>query len=439
MIGSMRSSLPHLAAQLASAERLRVVSLAVLDQGLVSITSFLTGLLLARYAAKEEYGAYAVVFSFILILNLFQSGLIWRPMAVIGSTKPLPAFRSYALSLLGGQVMVSLAAAALVVLVVWGVRGYAGGTRLGSAMLMMAAALVFMQGNEFIRRVLLTRTVLSRVVLLDILVCGTQLVLVTYGARAGWLTATKVVAAMGVSTGVGLIGGVAMGRPFLWPAVMDVRAAIVESWRFGRWMLATSLVSHGLGLLNVSLAAAFLGLRGSAAMEAARNIVAPTQILLFATGNVLPAFGSRRLSERGPRPVRRAVLGIATAIAAVATLLGVFASWHAETLLKLLYGAQYQGYGPVVYVYAANALLWNVSGVFVIGLETLTRPNWGFALMAVTGVTGLILAVFAVQRWGLYGLLLSGVLIETVRLAGSCILFEAAIRRAAHRQECLSC
>ena len=439
MIGSMRNPFPYLATRFGSAGRLRLVSLAVFDQSLVSITSFLTGLLLARYSVKEEYGAYAVVFSFILILNLFQSGLIWRPMAVIGSTKPLPAFRSYALSLLGGQVILSLAAATVVVLIVWSVRGYGGETRLGSAMLMMAAALVCMQGNEFIRRVLLTRTVLSRVVLLDLLVCGTQLALIAYGARRGWLTAATVIAAMGVSTGIGLIGGIAMARFFLWPAVADVRSAIAESWRFGRWMVATSLVSHGLGLLNVSLAAAFLSLRGPAVMEAARNIVAPTQILLFATGNVLPAFGSRRLSERGPRPVRRAVLAIATAIAGVAAVLGLLASWHAETLLKLLYGAQYQGYGPVVYIYAANALLWNVSGVFVIGLETLARPSWGFALMAVTGVTGLILAVFAVQRWGLYGLLLSGVLVETVRLVGSSVLFEAAIRRAALRREYLSC
>src|SRR5260370_28321963 len=55
--------------------------LAVLDQGLISGSNFLVGILLARWLAPEEYGAYALAFAIFLLLSFVSQSLLFDPMA----------------------------------------------------------------------------------------------------------------------------------------------------------------------------------------------------------------------------------------------------------------------------------------------------------------------------------------------------------------------
>ena len=70
-------------------------SLAVLDQGLISGSNFLIGILLARWLAPEAYGAYALAFSIFLFLAGFHNALLLEPMSVFGPASykdQLPAY-----------------------------------------------------------------------------------------------------------------------------------------------------------------------------------------------------------------------------------------------------------------------------------------------------------------------------------------------------------
>ena len=70
-------------------------SLAVLDQGLISGSNFLIGILLARWLAPDAYGAYALAFSIFLFLSGFHTALLLEPMSVFGPTSykhQLPAY-----------------------------------------------------------------------------------------------------------------------------------------------------------------------------------------------------------------------------------------------------------------------------------------------------------------------------------------------------------
>lgn len=409
--------------------RFRVASIALLDQGLVSGTAFLSGLLLARASSKEEYGTYVIVVSLMLVLNLFQSGLITRPMLVIGPAKPPHALRIYVRSLSLVQISLSLVLAGVVAASSVIGAGTNESARVGPAMLSMAVALVFIQGQEFIRRVLLIRTALTRVFCLDVVWCGTQLSLLAVASIKGWLSVSVVLLAMGLAAALGATAGLMMARANLWTGPTQLRTAFGENWRFGRWTLGMNFVSYGLVQVNVLIAAVFLGLQGPAVLDTARNLVAPTQLLLMAVANVLPSVGARQLHSGGAEDFRRMVRGIAAGVAAIALVVGLAVAWQAEYMLSLLYGPQYRGYGPIVYVYAAGAVLWNASGVFLIGLETLNRPSWSCVLMAVTGALGLVLVIISVQRWGLYGLVCAGLVIDVIRWAGSWVLFERAARR----------
>src|SRR5260370_17857789 len=55
--------------------------LAVLDQGLISGSNFLVGILLARWLAPEEYGAYALPFAIFLLLSFVSQSLCFGPVS----------------------------------------------------------------------------------------------------------------------------------------------------------------------------------------------------------------------------------------------------------------------------------------------------------------------------------------------------------------------
>ena len=69
--------------------------LAVLDYGLISGSNFLLGVLLARWLAPAQYGAYALAFSiFILVAFLYQA-LLLEPLSVFSGTAYRNNLRGY--------------------------------------------------------------------------------------------------------------------------------------------------------------------------------------------------------------------------------------------------------------------------------------------------------------------------------------------------------
>src|SRR5271166_3120802 len=69
--------------------------LAIMDQGLISGSNFLVGILLARWLAPEAYGAYALAFSILLLLLLFYQSLMLEPMTVFGAGVYRYSLRAY--------------------------------------------------------------------------------------------------------------------------------------------------------------------------------------------------------------------------------------------------------------------------------------------------------------------------------------------------------
>src|ERR1700688_469500 len=74
---------------------------AVADQGLLSGSSFLISVFLARQLPAEEYGAYALAFSIFLFISSFHNGLLLEPMSVFGPASYPDRLRSYLRTLFG--------------------------------------------------------------------------------------------------------------------------------------------------------------------------------------------------------------------------------------------------------------------------------------------------------------------------------------------------
>src|ERR1039457_1871962 len=93
-------------------------SLVILDQGLISGSNFLIGILLARWLAPEAYGAYALAFSVFLFLSGFHNALLLEPMSVFGPASYRDQLRAYLGKLLQLNFLLTFGLALLLALAV---------------------------------------------------------------------------------------------------------------------------------------------------------------------------------------------------------------------------------------------------------------------------------------------------------------------------------
>src|ERR1035437_4795337 len=81
---------------------------AILDQGLFAGSNFLLNVLLARWIAPADYGAFALAYSVFLLLGVFHSALPTGPMLVFGPGKYRERFPEYIGILLRGHFALML-------------------------------------------------------------------------------------------------------------------------------------------------------------------------------------------------------------------------------------------------------------------------------------------------------------------------------------------
>src|SRR5947207_12866057 len=74
--------------------------LAILDQGLISGSNFLIGILLARWLMPDQYGAFALAFSVFLLLSYVYQSFLAEPQAVFSGSAYRKSLRGYLQTLL---------------------------------------------------------------------------------------------------------------------------------------------------------------------------------------------------------------------------------------------------------------------------------------------------------------------------------------------------
>src|ERR1700736_6849789 len=82
--------------------------LAILDQGLISGSNFLIGILLARWLIPAQYGAFSLAFSVFLLLSYVYHSLLSEPQGVFSGSAYRHCLRGYLKALLGIQAILTV-------------------------------------------------------------------------------------------------------------------------------------------------------------------------------------------------------------------------------------------------------------------------------------------------------------------------------------------
>ena len=390
--------------------------LAVGDPVVVSGTRFVVGWLLARRASPEQYGAYVLGFSAILILEIVPSALITWPLAVSGAQKTAAELGAYVSRIALMEAVLST----VLSLGLWTTASLVPGSWISDpvrlAFRAAAVASLFLQGQELCRRVMLTRSRMGSALANDVLLAVAQVAGVLLLARGGRLDAPHALLAIAAAAALAFLAGVAQIRS-VWQRVRGGFAEVArENWDFGRWVLGSRI---GEGLLNHAsnfVVAALAGLAGTAAMEAPRLLLAPVQVVSFGWMNFMLPRGAITLADQGPAALVRFVHRAAAVSGAVFLAFGLAVAAAPDLYLRLLYAGRYRE--PLVLrLWAASYVLLGIRVILSATLYLMRRSDLMMVAVLACGAGSLALTAALTRPLGPTGAVSARLLGEASLLA----------------------
>ncbi len=350
------------------------------DQGIVSATSFLTGVLVGRFGGAEELGLYMLGVTVALLATDLQISLISTPYMVYSPELTGGALRDFTGSSVLQQAMFAVVAGFIVMVIGWCIVLGRTEAELGYTFLVLSPALVASLGRDHVRRIEFARMRPRRALALDMVVAGVQLGFLVVVALSGHMTATWAFAGLGASTCAGWVGWLAVSRPTFTNAMARFVPDLSQSWKLGRWLLASGAVWAMATRFYPWMLAYFHGTGATGVWAACLGVLAFIRTPLTGLQNAIgpklaftkAKMGARALSRQAHR--YSLALGFGIAVVALAYLGG------GNRLIVLVYGVQFRGTGDAVFILALGIAANAASFPYSRALFVLNRASVDFAV-----------------------------------------------------------
>lgn len=329
----------------------------LVDQGLVSLSSFVTIFLFARDLDPEHFGLVALVLTGAQMIMALQGAMVGEVHNVLVPVRP-----ERARATLTGSLVVMLMGLAGVFAVVGILVGallalFAPASEWSTLPLALVAMAVPWMVQDGARRMLYTERRMPLIFATDLVAYG----LMAFGAVAmtvGWLpmTFSSAVLVVFLSTGIGAVVAlvslwVSGARIVLGEVGPDAR----ETWSMARYLLGGEAVRALQGNVTTWIVAGVAGLPAMGAYRAAVQLVNALNPLQQAVSLWWPSLSASYWARHGGAAYRRWYTDRAVRLVlGFAALAGLIAG-ASEPLLELAYGARYAAF-PMTTLVIVSAL-----------------------------------------------------------------------------------
>lgn len=404
-------------------------SAAFLDQALTSGTNFALSILLARWLAAPEYGAYAVTYAiFLLIANLYQ-GALMVPSMVLGPTTYADRQNEYIGSMVRIHVLLGAACAAalLAAAAICAAAGF--GTQLPGCLAAMALAtpavlLLWLVRGAWYLRLEPVPAVWGAALYAAILIPGVLLL-----QSAQLLSAVTGILTMGAA---GLVSGLwllARLKP-VFGGSLTMRAVWGESWQYGRWEVAVAAAAWLPTSLCYPVTASILGEAQAGVLRALQNFALPVTQALTSVLRLAQPFFSGRFGQDGRAPGRPVWLLTSVTLAG-AGLYMLLTALFREPLMAGLYRGNFSQAVDLLPWFVLPAVLAAGTESLALGLRAMRRSNKLLLAYAAASVVYVLTGMPAARAAGLSGVAVTLILANVASFLTVAWLFRHQCRLAA--------
>jgi O-antigen/teichoic acid export membrane protein len=386
--------------------------LALIDQGLLSGSNFLVGILLARWLSPNDYGAYALGFSIFLFLSGFHNAFFLEPMSVLGPESYPRCLTSYVKKLLGLHFVMAFLLSVLAVAGVLLLRIFTSDPAIRSAMWGVAIAVPLILFQWLCRRAVYLKMAPWLAAVSSAAYCIALVVLLLAFKRSispfmGFLVQSLAAIPAIFLLLISLQWGISPDRG---PSAHDV---LREHWRYGRWVVGSAFVYWLSANAYYVIVGALLPMQDLAALRALRNFTLPfAQALTAVTLLVLP-WASSRFAAEGAQGLQRRTRQLTLLFGSGALVYFCVIWLFGSRVMNFVYAGRYNEFSHLLALATAPLLLIAASVGSEIAVQVMQAPSEVFLAYAISGALTLLVGVAFTHYWGLVGGLV-GILISTV-------------------------
>lgn len=393
---------------------------ALLDQGLISGSNFLVGILLARQLLAKEYGAYALAFEVFLFLSVLYGSLMLEPMSVLGTSIYRNQLREYLGTLLRVHVLVS-------VLTLVGVGSFAAAVHvlnpssdfpwalLGVGIATPAVLLYWLARRAFYVRLSSKGAVAGAAIYFGVLLCGLAIVY-----KLKLLTPLSAFLLMAAGAAV---SGPLMLR-WLKPRIRDgggafpgLRDVIRSHWIYGRWAVISAVVIWFSGAMYYPMLGTFSGLADAGKLKALMNFASPVGQVFAALSLLSLPYASRVHHDEGAAGANRLVWRLAGLYGGGTVLYWALIILLQRPLVHYLYHGKYAEVTYLLPWIALGSILRISATAQSVVLRAMQKPALVCVAYSACSVIALLAGVPFTWLFGLKGVAIAMVLSSLGALA----------------------
>ncbi len=371
-------------------------------QLLLSLSSFALGLSLARFAEKEEYGIYVVLFSVIGIFKNMQNALVNTPMTVIMQKADQKSSRKIISGTAWLQILVLVPCALLSMIILLSLFAMNNERIIYSRIALLSVAVLFFLSKEFIRSVNFMRLEIRYVFIMDICYAILLFSLVGVFLLAGILTSTTAILALSI----GYFASAVIGFTFLKDGFLfrkgNVRWAAKQNWQYGRWAFVGAISSTFQNRAYIFVATAILGLEQIADISAARLLLMPIGVFIASSVKIIIAKGSDLVGRSSTTEFRKFIFFIMGFLMLASLCYLVFLILAYKHIVAIL-GPKYANIQKLAFLWGGYFLVTAIRMPLEYSLLVLKK----FRIVAindiVAGVSTLVLCFFFTRAFSTYG------------------------------------
>lgn len=375
--------------------------LAVFDQGMISGTNFVTAILIGRCCGAETLGIYSLVAAAIAMIVGIQDQLITAPYVLYHNRKTQRTLKRYCGSVLLHQFVFSALIAAGILLCLLSGPQFSPTVQSVTLVLLIAAPGILLRA--FIREIALAHYDVITVVLVDAVVCVSQLAIVVSLFALDAVNLPTVYCVLGAACVVTAAVWMRQNRQRFEFDLQAVQVTWLRNWRFGRWALATHLAGTSTPYIMPWVLFAMRGDKETGLLASCSVIVGVANILLSGLGDFLTPRAATAYATGGIKNLRRilrSMLGLS--VLAIGSVVAVSALFG-EQIINVLYDGRFAGTGTMVTVMSLSVLANAFGNVAGNGLWALDKPRANFVADMVTLIFAVATAPMLIGPYGALG------------------------------------
>lgn len=380
------------------------LNITLIDQVLLSVVNFLTGVLIARYLGLENFGLFTLLWAITSFIAGIHFSLICAPLLHLAPQQSEQNSIHYYTASIWQHLFFLIAIACLMSIIFYTIGYFYPSSIIYQYVLPMIGVTLLYLTGEFIRRSYFVKNKPYHALLHDGITYIGQLICLFFTLQLPEVTLSFVFVAIAIAHSMAII----ISRHLIYPDLWDLKKFYhfsKQNWYFSKWLLGSTLVDRVSDSIFRVVISSVLGLTALGIIRACQNLLSITHILLLGLKNIVPSQAAQHYQHQGHDALRSYLRTVSIKGGIFMFLLTFTLAAIPEFWLHLFYGQSLVPYADILIWFAIIYF----SSFFIFPTHTalsvicVTRPIFHALLLANT--VSLIALYPLAKSWGYHGVM----------------------------------